>query len=64
MLFLMKERCFFKSKDEVDHKARDVKKELIARAVELNNSEDIPAATKGLIDLQKKVEDNKERRSV
>ena len=52
--FFDERKVFFKSKDEVDHKARDVKKELIARAVELNNSEDIPAATKGLIDLQKK----------
>ena len=52
--FFDERKVFFKSKDEVDHKARDVKKELIARAVELNNSEDIQAATKGLIDLQKK----------
>jgi hypothetical protein len=52
--FFDERKVFFKSKDEVDHKARDVKKELISRAVELNNSEDIQAATKGLIDLQKK----------
>jgi len=52
--FFDERKVFFKSKDEIDHKARDVKKELIARAVELNNSEDIQAATKGLIDLQKK----------
>ena len=52
--FFDERKVFFKSKDEVDHKARDVKKELIARAMELNNSEDIQAATKGLIDLQKK----------
>lgn len=52
--FFDERKVFFKSKDELDHKERDVKKELIARAVELNNSEDIQAATKGLIDLQKK----------
>ena len=52
--FFDERKVFFKSKDQGDHKARDVKKELISRAVELNNSEDIQAATKGLIDLQKK----------
>ena len=52
--FFDERKVFFKSKDEVDQQARDVKKELISRAVEFNNSEDIQAATKGLIDLQKK----------
>ena len=52
--FFDERKVFFKSKDEVDQKARDVKKDLISRAVEFNNSEDIQAATKGLIDLQKK----------
>ena len=52
--FFDERKVFFKSKDEVDQKARDVKKELISRAVEFNNSEDIQVATKGLIDLQKK----------
>ncbi|MDB3905307.1 DUF349 domain-containing protein [Crocinitomicaceae bacterium] len=52
--FFEERKVFFKSKDEVDQKARDVKKELISRAVEFNNLEDIPSATKGLIDLQKK----------
>ena len=52
--FFDERKVFFKSKDEVDQQARDVKKELISRAVEYNNSEDIQAATKGLIDLQKK----------
>ncbi len=52
--FFDSRKVFFKSKDEVDQKARDVKKSLIERAIELNNSDDIPASTKGLIDLQKK----------
>jgi len=52
--FFDERKVFFKSKDEVDQQARDVKKELISRAVEFNNSEDIQAATKGLINLQKK----------
>ena len=52
--FFDERKVFFKSKDEFDQQARDVKKELISRAVEFNNSEDIQAATKGLIDLQKK----------
>ena len=52
--FFDERKVFFKSKDEVDQKARDVKKDLISRAVEFNNSEDIQVATKGLIDLQKK----------
>ena len=52
--FFDERKVFFKSKDEVDQQARDMKKELISRAVEFNNSEDIQAATKGLIDLQKK----------
>lgn len=52
--FFDERKVFFKSKDEVDQKARDLKKELISRAVKFNNLEDIQAATKGLIDLQKK----------
>ena len=52
--FFDERKVFFKSKDEVDQKARDVKKELIEKAKVLNTSDDIPNATKGLITLQKK----------
>ena len=52
-LFFDERKVFFKSKDEVDQKARDVKKELIEKAKVLNTSDDIPNATKGLIALQK-----------
>ena len=52
-LFFDERKVFFKSKDEVDQKARDVKKELIEKAKVFNTSDDIPTATKGLIALQK-----------
>lgn len=52
-LFFDERKVFFKSKDEVDQKARDVKKELIEKAKVFNTSDDIPNATKGLIALQK-----------
>ena len=53
-LFFDERKVFFKSKDEVDQKARDVKKELIEKAKVLKTSDDIPNATKGLNSLQKK----------
>ncbi len=52
--FFDERKVFFKSKDEIDIKARDVKKELISQAIAFNNAEDIQSSTKGLIDLQKK----------
>ena len=52
--FFDSRKVFFKAKDEVDQKGRDAKKQLIEKAKEYNNSDDSPAATKGIIDIQKK----------